>query len=237
MVQATCRGRHPKVGVRKIVASCRTPHHVSGHRRDPGPFAQVPRLSDGVCRGRHRHRNVGFNRCQPADRARELLSGFAGVPVGGRSVPARLTPGQRSDVLCGYEINRQSRLLEGFMKYMLLIYMSGQPQSDAERECCFEESIELARQLEAKGQFVASSPLQPVTTATTVRVRDGKRVVTDGPFAETREQLGGYFLIDAEDLDTAIDIAARIPASRWGTVEVRPLLEIPALAAIGAREE
>ena len=71
------------------------------------------------------------------------------------------------------------------MKYMLLIYAGGQPLNDAERECCFEEAVELARQLEAKGQFLASSPLQPVTTATSVRVRDGKRVVTDGPFAET----------------------------------------------------
>src|ERR1700689_877942 len=123
------------------------------------------------------------------------------------------------------------------MKNMLLIYMSGQPLNDAERECCFEESVELARQLEAKGQFVASSPLQPVTTATSVRVRDGQRIVTDGPFAERREQLGGYFPVAAGDLDTAIDIAARIPASRWGTVEVRPIMELPALMAIGARDK
>jgi hypothetical protein len=119
------------------------------------------------------------------------------------------------------------------MKYMLLIYAGERAQTtDAERGHCFEESIQLAAELRAKSQFLASSPLQPVTAATSVRVRDGKRLVTDGPFAETREQLGGYFLIDAKDLDEAINIAARIPASRWGTVEVRPIIEIPGLEAI-----
>ncbi len=78
------------------------------------------------------------------------------------------------------------------------------------------------------GSFWAA-PLQPTSTATSVRVRDGKRVVTDGPFAETREQLGGYFLVDARDLDEAIGIAARIPGSRFGTVEIRPVMEIPGL--------
>ena len=115
------------------------------------------------------------------------------------------------------------------MKYMLLIYGTEHEATAADREHCYKEAIQLADELKAKGQFLASSPLQPVTTATSVRVRDGKRLVTDGPFAETREQLGGYFLINANDLDEAIKIAGRIPASRWGTVEVRPIVEVPGL--------
>jgi hypothetical protein len=117
------------------------------------------------------------------------------------------------------------------MKYMLLIYTDEQAWTDAERQHCFAESTELAHQLKANGQFLATAPLQPVSTATSVQVRDGKRLVTDGPFAETREQLGGYFLIDAKDLDEAIGIAASIPGARKGTVEIRPLIEIPGLPA------
>jgi len=78
---------------------------------------------------------------------------------------------------------------------------------------------------------LAANPLHPTSAATSIRVRDGKRLVTDGPFAETREQLGGYFLIDAKDLDEAIGIAARIPAARTGTVEIRPVMEIAGLPA------
>ena len=115
------------------------------------------------------------------------------------------------------------------MKYLLLIYGTERNPTDDEREHCYKEATQLADELKAKGQFLASSPLQSVTTATSVRVRDGKRLVTDGPFAETREQLGGYFLIDVNDLDEAINIAGRIPTSRWGTVEVRPTIEIPGL--------
>jgi hypothetical protein len=83
--------------------------------------------------------------------------------------------------------------------------------------------------LRLNGQYLAANPLHPTSMATSVRVRDGKRLVTDGPFAETREQLGGYFLIDANDLDEAIAIAARIPMARKGTVEVRPVVEVPGL--------
>ena len=115
------------------------------------------------------------------------------------------------------------------MKYMLLIYADEKAWTDAEREHCYQESTQLAHQLEAKGQYLAANPLQPVATATSVRVRNGKRLVTDGPFAETREQLGGYFLIDAKDLDEAIAIAARIPGAGKGTVEIRPVTEIPGL--------
>ena len=111
------------------------------------------------------------------------------------------------------------------MKYMLLIYTNENAWTDAEREHCYAESTELTHDLNARGQYLGANPLQSVATATSVRVREGKRLVTDGPFAETREQLGGYFLIDAKDLDQAIGIAARIPGARWGTVEIRPVME------------
>jgi hypothetical protein len=115
------------------------------------------------------------------------------------------------------------------MQYMLLIYAEENIATQGEREACYKESTAFGHELAAAGKFVASAPLHPTSTATSVRMREGKRLVTDGPFAETREQLGGYFLINAEDLDEAIAIAARIPAGRWGTVEVRPVIEIPGL--------
>jgi len=117
------------------------------------------------------------------------------------------------------------------MKYMLLIYMDEQAMDEAEREHCYVESTQLTHQLKSNGQYLAASPLQPVSTATSVRVRDGKRLVTDGPFAETREQLGGYYLIDARNLDEAIGIAERIPGARWGAIEIRPVMEIAGLPA------
>src|SRR6266566_9734402 len=112
------------------------------------------------------------------------------------------------------------------MKYMLLIYMGEQAMSEDERQHCYVDSAQLARDLHANGRYLAANPLHPVSTATSVRVRDGKPLVTDGPFAETREQLGGYFLIDARNLDEAIAIAARIPMASRGTVEVRPVIHI-----------
>jgi hypothetical protein len=115
------------------------------------------------------------------------------------------------------------------MKYMLLIYMEPTAMTEAEREHCCVESTQLANNLDASGHYIAANPLQPTATATSVRVRDGKPLATDGPFAETREHLGGYFLIDAKDLDEAIGIAARIPGARVGTVEIRPVVEIPGL--------
>src|ERR1700738_1198544 len=117
------------------------------------------------------------------------------------------------------------------MKYLLLIYTGDQAMSEADREHCYVESTQLAHDLKSKGEYLAANPLHPVSTATSVRVRDGKRLVTDGPFAETREQLGGYFLIDAKDLDEAIGVAARIPGGRQGTVEIRPVLELAGLSA------
>ncbi|MGI8981312.1 MAG: YciI family protein [Pirellulaceae bacterium] len=112
---------------------------------------------------------------------------------------------------------------------MLLIYMGENAMTQAEREQCYADSGQLCHDLQAKGQFVGANPLHPVATATSVRVREGKRLVTDGPFAETREHLGGYFMIDVKDLDEAIGIAARIPGARKGTVEIRPVLEIAGL--------
>lgn len=115
------------------------------------------------------------------------------------------------------------------MKYMLLIYGDEHALNDAERQQCYRESTELAHQLHAAGQYLAAAPLHPTSTAASVRVRNGKPLVTDGPFAETREQLGGYFLIDAKNVDEAVAVAARIPLARLGTVEVRPVVEIPGL--------
>ncbi len=117
------------------------------------------------------------------------------------------------------------------MKYMLLVYLDEQALSEAEREHCYVESAQLTQQLNSTGQYLGASPLHPISTATSVRVRDGKRFVTDGPFAETREQLGGYYLIDASDLDEAIHIAERIPPARFGTIEIRPVMEIEGLPA------
>jgi hypothetical protein len=115
------------------------------------------------------------------------------------------------------------------MKYMLLIYADENAWTDAERQKCYDESTELTHDLAARGQYLGASPLQPVATATSVRVREGKRLVTDGPFAETHEQLGGYFLIEAQDLNDAIAVASRIPGARKGTVEIRPMMELPNL--------
>jgi hypothetical protein len=118
------------------------------------------------------------------------------------------------------------------MKYMLLIYAPENAWTESEREHCFAESTQLTHELNAKGKYLGASPLHSVTTATSVRVRDGKRLVTDGPFAETHEQLGGYFLVEAKDINEAIDIAATIPGARKGTVEVRPIFELPGLPSI-----
>ena len=115
------------------------------------------------------------------------------------------------------------------MQYMLLIYLDEHALSDTEREHCYMDSAQYAQKLDRSGKYLAAAPLQPTSTATSVRARDGKRLITDGPFAETREQLGGFFLVDAENLDEAIEIASQIPAGRFGTVEVRPLVEISGL--------
>ena len=110
------------------------------------------------------------------------------------------------------------------MKYMLLVYLNEQAMTDEERAHCYVESAQLTQDLHAQGRYVSASPLHPVATATSVRMREGKRLVTDGPFAETREQLAGYYLIEAKDLDDALAIAARIPEAVRGCIEVRPVM-------------
>jgi hypothetical protein len=115
------------------------------------------------------------------------------------------------------------------MKYMMLVYLAEDALTDAEREHCYVESAQLTQDLHSSGHYRDASPLHPVSTATSVRVRDGKRLVTDGPFAETREQLGGYYIIEAKNLDEAIGIAERIPVATVGTIEIRPVMEIPGL--------
>ena len=120
------------------------------------------------------------------------------------------------------------------MKYMRPIYIDEQALTETVRGHSYEEeeSTQLTHELNARGQYLTANPLHPTATATSVRVRDGNPIITDGPFAETREQLGGYFLIDAKDLDEAISIAARIPGARLGTVEIRPVMEIPGLPTV-----
>lgn len=122
------------------------------------------------------------------------------------------------------------------MTYMLLIYMDENILADTEREACYKESAQLARDLHANGQYLGASPLYPTSTATSVRVREGRSLVTDGAFAETREQLGGYFLVNAADLDEAIAIAGRIPGARQGTVEIRPVIQVAGLPETIATE-
>ncbi len=115
------------------------------------------------------------------------------------------------------------------MKYLLLIYTDEKSWTESDRAKCFAEATQLTHELCANKQYLGAAPLHPVAMATSVRVREGKRLVTDGPFAETHEQLGGFFLIEAGDLDEAIAIAARIPGARKGTVEVRPVRDLPGL--------
>ncbi|MCA9236269.1 MAG: YciI family protein [Planctomycetales bacterium] len=122
------------------------------------------------------------------------------------------------------------------MKYMLLVYGAEESWTEQERAACMSESRDLCHELAEQGKFVASSPLHPVATATSVRVRDGQRLVTAGPFAETTEQLGGYYIIDVDNLDEAIKFASRIPPAKKGTVEVRPVFELEGLPATAVRD-
>jgi hypothetical protein len=117
------------------------------------------------------------------------------------------------------------------MQYVLLIYDDeGIPagMDEAERGAIMKEYFAYTTGLRDKGAYVDGNPLQPTETATSVKVRDGQRLVTDGPFAETKEQLGGYYIVEAESIDEAIDWAEKIPSARFGTIEVRPVMQIPA---------
>jgi hypothetical protein len=113
------------------------------------------------------------------------------------------------------------------MRYMLLVYTDENVWENGQRDACMEESRQLCHSLDADGQYLAAAPLHPVATATSIRVREGRSFVTDGPFAETHEQLGGYYLIDVPDLDAAMAVASRIPGARFGTVEIRPVIDLP----------
>jgi hypothetical protein len=115
------------------------------------------------------------------------------------------------------------------MKYMLLVYSREDSWTEEERAKCLSDSTKLCHELALQGRFLGASPLHGVATATCVRVRGGTRLTTDGPFAETTEQLGGYFLVEAADLDQVISIAGRIPAASKGTIEIRPLFELSGL--------
>jgi len=118
------------------------------------------------------------------------------------------------------------------MKFMLIVHhdeTAFQRIGKDKQQQMLAESVALTHQLHAEGQYLSASPLQPAATAVIVRVRQGKPMLTDGPFIETREQIAGYFLIDAKDLNEATQIAARVPGARIGTVEVRPLREISGL--------
>jgi len=120
------------------------------------------------------------------------------------------------------------------MKFMLLVHhdeAAFDELSEQAKRDMLAESVALTHKLHKNGQYLSASPLQPTPTATIVRVRGGKHLVTDGPFIETREQIAGYFLIDAGDIHEAIDIATRVPGARIGTVEIRPLREITGLPA------
>lgn len=112
---------------------------------------------------------------------------------------------------------------------MLLAYGDENALDEGERNQCYQDSIQLTHELSAAGKYLGASPLHSTSMATSVRMREGRKLVTDGPFAETREQLGGYYLIEADDLDEAIAIAARIPIAQWGTVEIRPIVELTGL--------
>lgn len=116
------------------------------------------------------------------------------------------------------------------MQYILLIYnneaeAAARPEQEANK--IFGEYMEFSEALQKSGHMLAGEPLEATSTATTVRVKNGKILRTDGPFAETREQLGGFYLIQATDLDEAVAIAARVPDARYGSVEVRPIMQIP----------
>lgn len=113
------------------------------------------------------------------------------------------------------------------MKYMLLIYGKEEGWTEQEREDCMAKSMAICQELAREGKLDAASPLHPVSTATSIRIRDGRRQITDGPFAETAEQLGGYYVLDVDNLDEAIAIASRLPPAHKGTVEIRPIFPLP----------
>jgi len=112
------------------------------------------------------------------------------------------------------------------MKYMLLIYTDPAAFDPAQGEQLWKDYMSFTEGIQSSGELVAGDPLKGIETATSVRVRDAKRLTTDGPFAETKEHLGGYYVVDVKDLDRALELAAQIPDAKTGVVEVRPLMEM-----------
>jgi len=138
----------------------------------------------------------------------------------------------RCQRICG---RTGSHKIEKHVKYILLVHhnednFAKMPRT--EQQQMRDESVRLANQIHADGQYLDAAPLHPTSMTTCVRVREGKSVITDGPFVETREHLGGYYLVDVENLQQAIAIAARIPGARLGAVEIRPTVELPGLPEI-----
>ena len=113
------------------------------------------------------------------------------------------------------------------MQYMLLIYSDENCWTEDERQDCFQQSMRVSDELTAQGKLISAAPLHPVSMATSLRIKNGKRHITDGPFAETTEQLGGYYIVDVDNLDQALEIASRLPPAQKGTVEIRPLFPLP----------
>lgn len=178
----------------------------------------------------------------------EQLGGFFLVDVPhldeAIAIAARLPSAQKGTVevrpvfqldgLPAEHLHAQSANHTDLSRYMLLCYDNEQAWSDAgpaALQAAQAEAVTLTHQLSSRGQFVSASPLRPISTATSVRIRQGKRLVTDGPFAETREFLGGYYLIDARDLNDAIAIATQHPGAKVGTVEIRRLVDLSSAVA------
>lgn len=122
------------------------------------------------------------------------------------------------------------------MQYMFLIYSDENCWTEKEWNACVQESMTISQELAEQGKLVSASPLRPVSTATSLRIRDGKRQITDGPFAETVEQLGGYYIIDVDNLDEALAIASRLPPAKKGTVEIRPIFPLPEPDSAGTKQ-
>lgn len=112
------------------------------------------------------------------------------------------------------------------MQYMLLIYVPNRPTTPEEREAAMPAWMAYSKELQDRKAYIAGAPLAEPTSATTVRAQNGKRTVTDGPFAETKEWLGGYYLLDCKSLDDAIELAGKCPAAQYGSIELRPVLDM-----------
>lgn len=147
-------------------------------------------------------------------------------------MPCRMSDKSRQPSAISDQTDQTTQATKRPMRYMLLCYDDAdywEQAGEAIHGEAMQEAVQLTHEINAKGQYLTAAPLHPVSTATSIRVRDGKRIVTDGPFAETREILGGFYLIDVPDLDEAIRIAERHPGARVGTVEIRPVREIEGL--------